>query len=104
MSKITPGPWENLGNRQIAKRQTDGHGKLGIIATIETSPETVEIYARAIAAVPDLLTALDNLVQAIEDNMRYTGGYEDPFINHDKIKYEHKEAIDALKKAGVFEK
>jgi len=69
MAKYTPGPWavSNSGGRVIR----GGLVHPGVIAVLETAPlkisDEVVANARLIAAAPDLLTALERLLE-------HTGG------------------------------
>lgn len=70
----TPGPWEVSGHKkngilthcQIIKRKYHGHGTVGVIANVVTSPETNEANANLIAAAPDLYSALNYTLGILE--------------------------------------
>ena len=104
---MTPGPW-----RYSPPQGAYGHevvSGIGLESKLvcQTShhprqQERAEADAKAIAALPEVLDALMDLVEAIEHNTTITLP-NSLGIDHDSIKDEHNAAIDALKNAGVFE-
>ena len=61
----TPGPWELRGSRLV----TDPHGVVIAEHISANGPGTPEANARLIAAAPELLEALENLLAAQVDPM-----------------------------------
>jgi hypothetical protein len=74
MTDYTPGPWHYA---------TKGPGLLGAFAGDDlivgvASSDNQEANARLIAAAPDMLALLENVVPVIESSIRVGKGFSDP--------------------------
>lgn len=68
MSKHTPGPWINLGNGDIvAQSENYCGGEKDIASVFLTSNDEDEANANLIAAAPELLEALKDMLDGHED-------------------------------------
>ncbi len=65
MNKFTPGPWEHTGQGDIVGKEDNGYG-LGYVDVCSVYLRTVRgrtnANARLIAAAPDLLEALSEII------------------------------------------
>lgn len=64
MAKHTPGPWHVAGNYRGWRTVQDAAGDIVTFAQQKPHEETMQADLRLIAAAPDLLEALKNLVEA----------------------------------------
>ncbi len=74
MTKHTPGPW-HVDAQYICR--ADGVAIADVWQSMEVSGEDTEANARLIAAAPDLLTALEELLPYVTGSMRST---TDPLV------------------------
>jgi hypothetical protein len=86
VSKHTPGPWyvDDLGANIRCNPDDDDFGT--IVATMESSrsPDETKANARLIASAPDLLAALDLLVERAEIGLSQAADH-DGLLNCDAI-------------------
>jgi hypothetical protein len=98
----TQGPWKAIGSRVFSETYLTKTP----IATIHAKPEigVQTANARLIAAAPNLLEALNEMMQIARFYMRQSKGFlPDNFCDADINSHSHKyeRAFEAVQKAGV---
>lgn len=90
MSKMTPGPWATYRQGNHIAIGRDRAHLVAVVSLDKYLPEQDVANAKAIAALPALIKALEQIALYSR-------------VNHDKPKDYGEVANDALKQAGVLE-
>lgn len=93
-SKMTPGPWQLCSDSIYYDKDGPKHRRIATIAIYGAPDLEAQANSKAIAALPELVEALQSIVSR--------GPHVVPEISGNRFKHAHQLAIEALKKAGAL--